>query len=355
MAFFLSLFCNNLWSQQKPLPWGLAKKEYKLDESKRGKVPLGGDKFRIVQLNNQFTLRDKELEFLDKAGKPGKSIELREAPFAPSFLGAKETENESNLRMHYIWIDAENMTRSQKISAIHPDYRNDGGIINNLTATITEISIIVDGEYENDLSGCFIIKYKIQNYVKGRLHNINTRLVFLDEIGNPIDIIDNVPFAVSTVVVSDDRNYICYKYEDFINTKNDESISPIGLRLYDRERKKYLVDRMFPNDTGFYPYNPVKIESKIVFTSNGECLGKKGYTVVFVFNPGQNIIFRKDEKIHYTPEGYGYGGEISEIKNDIIYFEKIPNGKAAIYNLNKDFQKMTFEEFNQVHFISKPQ
>ena len=336
-------------AQEKPqplpvVPWSQAKKEYITD-------PNGG-KFRIIEANNKLTARYEGIEFLDASGRVTKSFNLRTAPFAPAFLKARERNDETTLRMTETWIEAKNMTLAQKKSALHPKYADNPKAINGLSAVMTSMSILADRAGENNFSGCIVIKYLVENFVKGGLYNINTRVVIIDGQGKTVDIIDHIPYGINELVLSDDLRYVCYNYADMENAKEDEdSTIPTGLRLYDRKTRKNVIDKYF-GETGMgqFPENPFKIGDKIVLTCNGKMLGKKGYTSVFILKPEENAIFRKDEKIYYTPEGYGYGGEIRKIEKDTIIFEKKPNGVTEKYDPNKDFQKMTFEEFNNLRF-----
>ncbi|MCO6462240.1 MAG: hypothetical protein J5I59_12625 [Saprospiraceae bacterium] len=326
------------------MPWSEAKKSYITD-------PNGG-KFRIIEANNNQATRQVGIEFLDTTGKVTKTFDLRTAPFAPDFLKAKENEKLFSLdygeigviTLEGIWIEKKNMSKDQWNSAMHPKYRNDRKVSEGSTSTITNIKVLWDKIDESNLSGLIVVEYNVTNYLGNNIHNLNSRLIVLNEQGNIVDVLANIPYELDKILITNDN--ICYSFNDSSNLNDLESgMSPEGIRTYNRNTKKYEIDKIYGEELPFFLQ---KIESKIILSCNGENLGKKGYTIVFVLKSDK--IFRKDERLIYTPEGYGYGGEIRKIEKDTIIFEKKPNGVAEKYDLNKDFQIMTYGDFNNLKF-----
>lgn len=330
---------------RKIVPWKDAKIEYLPDPK--------GNKFRIIEKNNGLSTRKEGIEYLDASGKVTKTFDLRFAPFAPKYLSAKEKNDETTLRMESTWIESKNLTTTQKREALRPKYATDNNI-KKLTSVMTSINIDFDDREDiNNMEGYILVEYQTSNYVQGKMSNINSRLVILDSIGNTIDIIDDIPYALNKVVLSSDLRYVCYGYADFMATgDDDEAISPTGIRLYDRKTRKNVIDKYFTPDYSDYniPTHPAKIGNGIVLAFNGKGLDIAGWTINFVLAFDQNKLFRKDEKIIITSEGYGYGGEIRDIKDSLVTFEKTPTAIESSYNINTDFSRVSFQEFNNLKF-----
>lgn len=350
VLFSVAVMCRG---QEEPqplpvVPWSQAEKKYITD-------PKGG-KFRIIEANNKLTTRYEGIEFLDGSGRVTKSFYLRTAPFAPAFLKARERNDKTTLRISETWIEAKNMTLAQKKSALHPKYADNPKAINGLSSVMTSMSILTDREGENNFSGCIVIKYLVENFVKGGLYNINTRVVILDGQGKTVDIIDHIPYGINELVLSDDLRYVCYNYADMENAKEDEdSTIPTGLRLYDRKTKRNVIDKYF-GETGMgqFPENPHKVGNRIVLSCIGESLGLEGISVQLIIHEKMNCIFRKNikriigdpvKKLYY--QSYILNADDNKIR--YVYQNK-DNNEEVEFLYVKDFQKMTFEEFNNLKF-----
>ncbi len=341
--------------QEKPqpqpvVPWSQAEKKYITD-------PKGG-KFRIIKANNLSSTRDEGIEFLDAAGKVIKSYNLRTAPFAPVYLKAKERNDDMTMREEFIWIEAKNMTRDQKKAALHPKHAGKQKSIEGLSFSVTHTKIRTDQVGENNLSGCIIVEYVAENYLKDDVLDINTRLVILDEQGNIVDMIDYIPYGINSYFeLSDDLRYVSYSFADMAAAEDNESITPTGLRLYDRETKKYVIDRKF-GETGLgqFPDNPHKTGNKIVLSCSGESLGLNETSVYFIIDDRTNKIYRKDFKWQYSDpiRKIGYSSYIKNIDDHkILYYYEDKDGKhEKDFYFNKDFQLLTFEEFNNLRFLT---
>jgi len=329
------------------MPWSEAKKSYITDPN--------GSKFRIIEANNNQATRQVGIEFLDTTGKVTKSFDLRTAPFAPVFLKAKERSDDMTMREEFIWIEAKNMTLSQKKAALHPKLAGKQKAIEGLRFSVTHTKIRTDMEGENNLSGCIIIEYITENYLKDDVLDINTRIVILDEQGNTVDMIDHIPYGVNELVMTDDLRFVCYNFADMAAVDDYESLTPTGLRLYDRETKKNVIDRKF-GETGMgqFPEHPHKIGNKIVLSCSGESLGLEGINVQWIINEKMKCIFRKDikkvigdpvKKLYY--QSYILNADDNKIR--YVYQNKDKNEEVEFF-YDKDFQKMTFEEFNNLKF-----
>lgn len=330
---------------RKVVPWSQAKKEYLPDPN--------GNHFRVIEANNGLSTRQEGIEFLDTKGNVTKSYELRTAPFAPAFLSANERNDETAMREEFIWIDAKNMSSTQKSAALNPTPMVKKKSAAELRFTVTNMRILTDQENDNQYADCVIILYTVENYLKDATLNINTRLVMLDKQGNVIDIIDHIPYGINDLVLSDDLRYICYNYADMAAVVDYEDVTPTGLRLYDRKSNTNVIDRTFGTaGMGVYPERPEKIGDKIMLSCNGNSLGLDEIGVRFFIHENFNCIFRKDFKRVFKDQSRGIYYEFyikSATDSFITYVREEVKGDIKANFLN-GFTKMTFEEFNNMTF-----
>jgi hypothetical protein len=296
--------------------------------------PFGDKTYRSYILDNGFIQKDSRIDFFDKQGKVVKSIDIRNAEFTPRILQAKEKDDTTTFRNEGLCFERKNLTIEQIKSAIHPDYRNDKKVVEGYTSSLVNYRTFEEGP-----SKSFMIEYMIMNYVKGELHNVLTKIIILDSLGNTRGVLDNIKYANNGEVISDDLRYICFGVVDMINTLNEETGGgPTGLMLYDFNERKYLIHKMFPSveNTDIYPNSPIKQGKyiEIDYSLQG-CESVKSYSIDL------------EKKAIYTPN---FNSCEEKVAVDFKWYYRACENGTLHQISNPYLKKLTFSQFNSLIF-----
>jgi hypothetical protein len=317
-------------SFSKPCLWKDAKLVAKIDDS-TGK-PYGDKRYRMYVLDNGFTKRESRIDFFDKNGNVAKSIDLRNADFAPAILQAKEVDDSTTMRMEDFSFVRSTLRKDQIIATLHPDYKNNENVIDGYTSSY------VNYRSEEGPSKSIIVEYKIYIYINDQLHSQNNKIVILDSTGQTSHKLENIKYASNGPIVSDDLRYITFGVVDMVNTIDPETGGgPTGLMLYDFKEKKYLINKMFPSveNIDMYPNNPHKDGKYVEVSYRLDCNRYRSYNIDI-----------KNEVIYEI--GY-FTCEENEITDWDWYNIAINNGTLNQCS-NSKLKKLTYSQFNSLIF-----
>lgn len=298
--------------------------------------PYGDKTYRSYILDNGFIQRDSRIDFFDKQGKVLKSMDIRNAEFTPHILQAKEKDDTTTFRTEGLCFERKNLTIEQIKSAIHPDYRNDKKVVEGYTSSLVNYRTFEEGP-----SKSFMIEYMIMNYIKGELHNVLTKIVILDSLGNTRGVLDNIKYANNGEVISDDLRYICFGVVDMINTLDEETGGgPTGLMLYDFNERKYLIHKMFPSveNSDIYPNSPIKQGKYII---NYQIIPDCNYNKLFAIDLSKRIIYCSN--FNNCNEALGQESKGEEVYN-AFWDNSLDKFDETV------LKKITFSQFNSLIF-----
>lgn len=98
--------------------------------------PYGDNTYKTYVLDNGFAQRESRVDYFDKDGNVIKSIDFRNADFAPPILQAQEKDDSLTMRLEDLKFERKSLTKEQIKSTLHADYRNNKKVLDDYTSSL---------------------------------------------------------------------------------------------------------------------------------------------------------------------------------------------------------------------------